>query len=77
MALIADLKTAVGAGRTDAGLSAAREFQREAQFDFVDAENSTDFHAPQDAGPVLGESIDFARTVRSPSAASSAIADAL
>jgi Cytochrome c552 len=37
--------------------------QQGAQFllDFVEAENSTGFHAPQEATRILGESIDFAR----------------
>jgi nitrite reductase (cytochrome c-552) len=63
MELIGDLKRAVAAGRTDAELAAARDFQRRAQFylDFVEAENSTGFHAPQEAARILGESIDFAR----------------
>jgi nitrite reductase (cytochrome c-552) len=44
-------------------LSAARNFQRKAQFylDFVEAENSTGFHAPQEAARILGESINFSR----------------
>jgi formate-dependent nitrite reductase cytochrome c552 subunit len=44
-------------------LTAARNFQRKAQFylDFVKAENSTGFHAPQEAAHVLGESINFSR----------------
>jgi nitrite reductase (cytochrome c-552) len=29
--------------------------------DFVEAENSTGFHAPQEAARILGESIDFSR----------------
>jgi nitrite reductase (cytochrome c-552) len=63
MALIADLKGAVAAGRSDAELAKARDFHRRAQFylDFVEAENSTGFHAPQEAARVLGDSIDFAR----------------
>jgi nitrite reductase (cytochrome c-552) len=63
VALIADLRAARGAGRSDAELAAARDFQRKAQFylDFVEAENSTGFHAPQEAARVLGESIDFTR----------------
>jgi nitrite reductase (cytochrome c-552) len=63
MDLIADLKSAKTAGKTDAELSAARNFQRKAQFylDFVEAENSTGFHAPQEAARILGESIDFSR----------------
>jgi nitrite reductase (cytochrome c-552) len=63
MALIADLTTAAGAGQSDAQLAAARDFQRKAQFylDFVEAENSTGFHAPQEAARILAESIDFTR----------------
>jgi nitrite reductase (cytochrome c-552) len=63
VALIADLKAAVGAGHSDTELAPARDFQRKAQFylDFVEAENSTGFHAPQEAARILGESIDFAR----------------
>jgi nitrite reductase (cytochrome c-552) len=63
MALITDLKAAKGAGMTDSQLAAAQDFQRKAQFylDFVEAENSTGFHAPQEAARILGESIDFSR----------------
>jgi nitrite reductase (cytochrome c-552) len=63
VALIADVRTAAQAGRTDAQLAPARDFQRRAQFylDFVEAENSTGFHAGQEAARILGESIDFAR----------------
>ena len=32
-----------------------------ADIDFVEAENSTGFHAPQEAARILGESINFAR----------------
>ncbi|MGH7478192.1 MAG: ammonia-forming cytochrome c nitrite reductase subunit c552, partial [Candidatus Methylomirabilales bacterium] len=61
--LINDIKGARGAGATDAELASARDFQRRAQFllDFVEAENSTGFHAPQEAARILGESINFAR----------------
>ncbi len=61
--LINDLKSGKAAGRNDAELSAARNFQRKAQFylDFVEAENSTGFHAPQEAARILGESINFSR----------------
>ena len=61
--LISDLKAAKAAGRPDADLATAQEFQRKAQFylDFVEAENSTGFHAPQEAARILGESINFAR----------------
>jgi nitrite reductase (cytochrome c-552) len=63
VALIGDLKKARDAGRGDAELAAAQDFQRKAQFllDFVEAENSTGFHAPQEAARVLGEPIDLAR----------------
>jgi len=63
MGLIEDLKAAKGAGRPDAELATARYLQRRAQFylDFVEAENSTGFHAPQEAARILGESIDYAR----------------
>lgn len=63
VALINDIKAARSAGRTDAELQSARSFQRKAQFylDFVEAENSTGFHAPQEAVRILGESIDASR----------------
>jgi nitrite reductase (cytochrome c-552) len=63
MALIDDLKAAKAAGATDDALKEAREYQRKAQFyfDFVEAENSTGFHAPGEAARILGESIDFSR----------------
>jgi len=63
MDLIKDLKAATEAGKTDSELVRAQDFQRKAQFylDFVEAENSTGFHAPQEAARILGESIDFSR----------------
>jgi nitrite reductase (cytochrome c-552) len=63
MDLIKDLKAAKGAGKTDSEFVMAQDFQRKAQFylDFVEAENSTGFHAPQEAARILGESIDFSR----------------
>jgi nitrite reductase (cytochrome c-552) len=63
VALIGDLKTARAKGRHDVGVTAAQGLQRKAQFllDFVEAENSTGFHAPQEAARVLGASIDLAR----------------
>jgi len=63
MDLIKDLKAAKAAGRTDAELGTAQNFQRKAQFylDFVEAENSTGFHAPQEAARIPGESINFSR----------------
>ncbi|HEY9402918.1 MAG TPA: ammonia-forming cytochrome c nitrite reductase subunit c552 [Pyrinomonadaceae bacterium] len=61
--LIGDIKAARAAGRTDEELKQARDFQRRAQFylDFIEAENSMGFHAPQDAVGILGESINFSR----------------
>jgi nitrite reductase (cytochrome c-552) len=61
--LIQDLKDARAAGSSDAELTSARDFQRKAQFllDFVEAENSTGFHAPQETTRILGESINFSR----------------
>ena len=63
VALIGDLKRAREGGRSERDLAAAQELQRKAQFwlDFVEAENSTGFHAPQEAARILAESIDFAR----------------
>ena len=51
------------AGATPEQLNAALELQRKAQWrlDFVAAENSMGFHAPQEAARVLGEAIDYAR----------------
>jgi len=41
----------------------APRLQRKAQFrlDFVTAENSMGFHAPQESARILGEAIDYAR----------------
>ena len=63
VALINDLKDARAKGRPDAELELPRRLQRRAQFmlDFVEAENSTGFHAPQEAERILAESIDYAR----------------
>jgi nitrite reductase (cytochrome c-552) len=63
VALIGDIKAARERGAADADLAEARKLQRRAQFmlDFVEAENSTGFHAPQEAGRILAESIDYAR----------------
>ncbi len=61
--LIGDIKAAKEAGKSDAELKTARYLHRRAQFylDFVEAENSTGFHAPQEAARILGESMNFAR----------------
>ncbi len=63
MALIDDLKAANGAGRSDEAFVTAQGAQRRAQFllDFVEAENSSGFHAPQEAMRILGQSIDASR----------------
>jgi nitrite reductase (cytochrome c-552) len=63
MDLINSLKEAKIANRTDVSMTTAQGFQRKAQFylDFVEAENSTGFHAPQEAARILGESINFSR----------------
>ena len=62
-ALIADIKAAKAAGATDDALVKARDEQRQAQFllDFIEAENSMGFHAPQEAMRVLALSLDHAR----------------
>ncbi|HEX3112864.1 MAG TPA: ammonia-forming cytochrome c nitrite reductase subunit c552 [Candidatus Eisenbacteria bacterium] len=61
--LIEDLKHAQSIGQNEVRLESARRYQRLAQFrlDFVEAENSNGFHAPQEAARILGESIDFSR----------------
>jgi nitrite reductase (cytochrome c-552) len=63
IALITDIRNAKAAGATDAQLEAARAAQRKAQFllDFIEAENSMGFHAPQEAARVLVRSIDYTR----------------
>ena len=61
--LINAIATAKTAGASDEKLQPARELQRKAQWrvDFINAENSMGFHAPQEAARILGEAIDFAR----------------
>jgi nitrite reductase (cytochrome c-552) len=63
MDLIDDLQAAQASGVPTNQLTVARDFQRKAQFylDFVEAENSAGFHAPQEAARILGQSIDLAR----------------
>lgn len=60
---IGDIKAAKAEGRSDKELATPRDFQRKAQFylDFIEAENSVGFHAPQEAARVLGQSIEFTR----------------
>jgi nitrite reductase (cytochrome c-552) len=61
--LIHDLEMARAAGAAPETLAPARDLQRRGQFllDFVEAENSGGFHAPQEAARILGESIDASR----------------
>jgi nitrite reductase (cytochrome c-552) len=61
--LIKALEAAKKAGASDEELKSARDLQRKAQWrlDFVAAENSMGFHAPQEAARILGEAIDYAR----------------
>ena len=61
--LIEDIKAAQASGSGEANLNAAREFQRKAQFyvDYVEAENSSGFHASGEALRILTEAADFAR----------------
>ena len=63
MALITDIKTAAQGGASPAQLDDARKYQKRAQFllDFVEAENSTGFHAPQEAARLLVLSVDNSR----------------
>ena len=62
-ALIDTIKATKAAGATPEQLNAALELQRKAQWrlDFIAAENSMGFHAPQEAAKVLGEALDYAR----------------
>ena len=63
MALIADIKSAAAGGAAAPQLDEARKYQKRAQFllDFVEAENSTGFHAPQEAARLMTLSIDACR----------------
>lgn len=57
------VRQAQKSGVGDDRLEAARKLHRRAQWrvDFVIAENSRGFHAPQEAARVLAEAIDYAR----------------
>jgi nitrite reductase (cytochrome c-552) len=57
------VKAAKAGGATEAQLLPVLELQRKAQWrlDFVAAENSMGFHAPQEGARILGEAIDYAR----------------
>jgi nitrite reductase (cytochrome c-552) len=63
VALITDIEGARAAGAGDPALAPARDAQRRAQFliDFVSAENSEGFHAPQESARLLAEAIDHCR----------------
>ena len=63
VALITDIQKTQTDGATDEQLAPARDFQRKAQWrlDYIAAENSMGFHAPQEAARILGEAIDYAR----------------
>jgi nitrite reductase (cytochrome c-552) len=62
LAAINAIEAAAKAGATDETLKAPRDLQRKAQWrlDFVAAENSMGFHAPQETARILGEAIDYA-----------------
>jgi nitrite reductase (cytochrome c-552) len=64
--LIEALAAGKASGWNDGALQTGREMQRKAQWrvDFINAENSMGFHAPQEAARILGEAIDFARQGR-------------
>jgi nitrite reductase (cytochrome c-552) len=61
--LIDAIKTAKDKGAPADRLKAAQALHRKAQWrlDFIIAENSLGFHAPQESARILGEAIDFAR----------------
>lgn len=61
--LIHAVEAAKKQGATAEQLAPAFELQRKAQWrvDFINAENSMGFHAPQEAARILGEAIDYAR----------------
>ncbi|MCC7408311.1 MAG: ammonia-forming cytochrome c nitrite reductase subunit c552, partial [Phycisphaeraceae bacterium] len=61
--LIKAIAAAKEAGATDEALAHPRDFQRKAQWrlDYVAAENSMGFHAPQETARILGEACDLAR----------------
>jgi nitrite reductase (cytochrome c-552) len=63
LALTRDIAAAARADSANPRLATARNYQRRAQFltDFVEAENSMGFHAPQEAARLLGHAIDYAR----------------
>ena len=63
MDLLDAIQEAKAHGADDHALARARELQRKAQWrlDFIAAENSMGFHAPQEAARILAEAADYAR----------------
>jgi len=63
LALFDAVKEARQRGVNEKSLFKALDFHRRAQFrfDFVAAENSMGFHAPQESARILAEAIDYAR----------------
>ena len=63
VALLDEIGKAKTAGASPEQLSPALELQRKAQWrlDYIAAENSMGFHAPQEAARILGEAADYAR----------------
>jgi nitrite reductase (cytochrome c-552) len=61
--LITDIRRARNGQPDGSQLATAQQYQRKAQFwlDFIEAENSMGFHAPQEAARILAESINFSR----------------
>jgi nitrite reductase (cytochrome c-552) len=57
------IAAAKAAGATTQDLVESLELQRKAQWrlDYIAAENSMGFHAPQEAARILGEAVDYAR----------------
>jgi nitrite reductase (cytochrome c-552) len=63
LAAIESIEAAKKSGAGDEQLQAARQLHRQAQWrlDFIAAENSLGFHAPQESARILAEAIDLAR----------------
>ena len=61
--MLGTIQAAKAAGVIEPDLAPALELHRKAQWrlDFIAAENSMGFHAPQEAARVLAEAIDYAR----------------
>ena len=63
MDLLDAVEEAKNDGADESQLREALELQRKAQWrlDFIAAENSMGFHAPQEAARILGEAMNYAR----------------